>query len=177
MLMTSASLRLPAPDGASAALSTGASRPNGQPHRAGVRRSACSSATGGSSGVTRRDLHPAVSAVPSWSTRDLLSPPEGAARDAAPITMEKLRLVARQANINLPTPSRAHDRDDEDDDEDDDEERLRGFQTVGIASGFETEGESGETGVLRGVNEVLRFVQALDSVNTDGVDPMWTPLR
>ena len=176
--MTSASLEiLPAPDGASAALSTGASRSNGQPHRRG-RRSACSSApVGGSSAGERRDLHPAVSAVPSWSTRDLLSPPEGAARDAAPITMEKLRLVARQANINLPTPSRARDREDEDDDEDDDEERLHGFQTVGVASGFETEGESGETGVLRGVNEVLRFVQALDSVNTDGVDPMWTPLR
>ena len=34
-----------------------------------------------------------------------------------------------------------------------------------------------EAGVLRGVNEVLRFVQALDRVDTEGVEPMWTPLR
>ena len=33
-----------------------------------------------------------------------------------------------------------------------------------------------EQDALRGVNEVLRFVQALDRVDVEGVEPMWTPL-
>ena len=33
-----------------------------------------------------------------------------------------------------------------------------------------------EQSALRGVNEVLRFVQALDRVDVEGVEPMWTPL-
>lgn len=78
------------------------------------------------------------------------------------MTVEKLRQIAKQANIHLPTstPSSAtHETGGEEEEE-------------GEASGS----ESGEDGVLRGVNEVLRFVQALDRVNVDGVEPMWTPL-
>ena len=36
--------------------------------------------------------------------------------------------------------------------------------------------ESPAEGALRGVNEVLRFVQALDKVDVEGVEPMWTVL-
>mmetsp|Transcript_37867 Transcript_37867/g.60724 ORF Transcript_37867/g.60724 Transcript_37867/m.60724 type:complete len:290 (+) Transcript_37867:85-954(+) len=99
-------------------------------------------------------LHPSISATPSWSTADLLTPPDGAAQ-FAPVTVEQLRRVAKQANINLaPTSTLAGEG----------EEEKEGRET-------------GEEGVLRGINEVMRFVHALDRVNTDGVAPMWTPLR
>ena len=36
--------------------------------------------------------------------------------------------------------------------------------------------ESPAEGALRGVNEVIRFVQALDKVDVEGFEPMWTVL-
>jgi len=105
---------------------------------------------------SRGGLHPAISPTPSWSTAELLDPP-GSSADAAPIDADKLRKVARQANIAIPDA-----KDEEDDDEDD--------QPLFAAA------ESQAEGALRGVNEVLRFVQALDKVDVEGFEPMWTVL-
>lgn len=99
-----------------------------------------------------------MSPTPSWSTSELLNPPEGTV-ESAPIDEEKLRKVARQANIALPDEDAA---DDEDADADD-------HPTLAAV-------ESPAEGALRGVNEVLRFVQALDKVDVEGVEPMWTVL-
>lgn len=107
---------------------------------------------------SRGGLHPAMSPTPSWSTSELLNPPEGTV-ESAPIDEEKLRKVARQANIALPDEDAA---DDEDADADD-------HPTLAAV-------ESPAEGALRGVNEVLRFVQALDKVDVEGVEPMWTVL-
>ena len=104
----------------------------------------------------RGGLHPAMSPTPSWSTSELLNPPEGTV-ESAPIDEEKLRKVARQANVALP------DEDAAADEEDDDHPTLAAV-------------ESPAEGALRGVNEVLRFVQALDKVDVEGVEPMWTVL-
>ena len=104
---------------------------------------------------SRGGLHPAISPTPSWSTAELLDPPGGSA-DPAPIDADKLRKVARQANIAIP------DAKDEEDDEDD--HPL--FEAA----------ESPAEGALRGVNEVIRFVQALDKVDVEGFEPMWTVL-
>ena len=79
--------------------------------------------------------------------------------------MEKLRQIAKQANINLPTTSDVDGGDGGGDGVG--EEKKRSGEAAAAA----------EAGVLRGVNEVLRFVQALDRVDTEGVEPMWTPLR
>ena len=105
---------------------------------------------------SRGGLHPAISPTPSWSTAELLDPPGGSA-DAAPIDADKLRKVARQANIAIPDA-----KDEEDDDEDD--------HPLFAAA------DSPAEGALRGVNEVLRFVQALDKVDVEGFEPMWTVL-
>ena len=104
----------------------------------------------------RGGLHPAMSPTPSWSTSELLNPPEGTV-ESAPIDEEKLRKVARQANVALPDEAAAADE------EDDDHPTLAAV-------------ESPAEGALRGVNEVLRFVQALDKVDVEGVEPMWTVL-
>ena len=104
---------------------------------------------------SRGGLHPAISPTPSWSTAELLDPPGGSA-DPALIDADKLRKVARQANIAIP------DAKDEEDDEDD--HPL--FEAA----------ESPAEGALRGVNEVIRFVQALDKVDVEGFEPMWTVL-
>ena len=104
----------------------------------------------------RGGLHPAMSPTPSWSTSELLNPPEDTV-ESAPIDEEKLRKVARQANVALP------DEDAAADEEDDDHPTLAAV-------------ESPAEGALRGVNEVLRFVQALDKVDVEGVEPMWTVL-
>ena len=106
---------------------------------------------------SRGGLHPAMSPTPSWSTSELLNPPEGTV-ESAPIDEEKLRKVARQANIALPDDDAA-----DEEDEDDDHPTLAAV-------------ESPAEGALRGVNEVLRFVQALDKVDVEGVEPMWTVL-
>lgn len=106
---------------------------------------------------SRRGLHPAMSPTPSWSTSELLNPPEGTV-ESAPIDEEKLRKVARQANIALP-----------DEDAADEEEGDEDHPTLAAV-------ESPAEGALRGVNEVLRFVQALDKVDVEGVEPMWTVL-
>lgn len=106
---------------------------------------------------SRGGLHPAMSPTPSWSTSELLNPPEGTV-ESAPIDEEKLRKVARQANIALP-----------DEDAADDEEADDDHPTLAAV-------ESPAEGALRGVNEVLRFVQALDKVDVEGVEPMWTVL-
>ena len=98
-----------------------------------------------------------MSPTPSWSTSELLNPPEGTV-ESAPIDEEKLRKVARQANIALPDEDAA-----DDEEEDDDHPTLAAV-------------ESPADGALRGVNEVLRFVQALDKVDVEGVEPMWTVL-
>lgn len=98
-----------------------------------------------------------MSPTPSWSTSELLNPPEGTV-ESAPIDEEKLRKVARQANIALPDEDAA-----DDEEEDDDHPTLAAV-------------ESPAEGALRGVNEVLRFVQALDKVDVEGVEPMWTVL-
>lgn len=98
-----------------------------------------------------------MSPTPSWSTSELLNPPEGTV-ESAPIDEEKLRKVARQANIALPDEDAAADEE-----EDDDHPTLAAV-------------ESPAEGALRGVNEVLRFVQALDKVDVEGVEPMWTVL-
>ena len=90
-----------------------------------------------SDGAPPRASHPALPSAPSWSTSELLHPPDGAV-ERAPIDVDALRAVAKRANLNL-------DPDD-------------------------------EQSALRGVNEVLRFVQALDRVDVEGVEPMWTPL-
>ena len=90
-----------------------------------------------SDGAPPRDAHPAFPIAPSWSTSELLHPPDGEV-ERAHIDVDALRAVAKRANLNL-------DPDDEQD-------------------------------ALRGVNEVLRFVQALDRVDVEGVEPMWTPL-
>ena len=105
---------------------------------------------------SRGGLHPAISPTPSWSTAELLDPPGGSA-DPAPIDADKLRKVARQANIAIPDA-----KDEEDDDEDD--------HLLFAAA------ESPAEGALRGVNEVIRFVQALDKVDVEGFEPMWTVL-
>ena len=105
---------------------------------------------------SRGGLHPAISPTPSWSTAELLDPPGGSA-DPAPIDADKLRKVARQANIAIPDA-----KNEEDDDEDD--------HPLFAAA------ESPAEGALRGVNEVLRFVQALDKVDVEGFEPMWTVL-
>ena len=107
---------------------------------------------------SRGGLHPAMSPTPSWSTSELLNPPEGTV-ESAPIDEEKLRKVARQANIALPDEDAADDEEEEDDDP----------PTLAAV-------ESPAEGALRGVNEVLRFVQALDKVDVEGVEPMWTVL-
>ena len=99
-----------------------------------------------------------MSPTPSWSTSELLNPPEGTV-ESAPIDEEKLRKVARQANIALPDEDAADDEEEEDDDP----------PTLAAV-------ESPAEGALRGVNEVLRFVQALDKVDVEGVEPMWTVL-
>lgn len=99
-----------------------------------------------------------MSPTPSWSTSELLNPPEGTV-ESAPIDEEKLRKVARQANIALPDEDAADDEDADDDD----------HPTLAAV-------ESPAEGALRGVNEVLRFVQALDKVDVEGVEPMWTVL-
>ena len=106
---------------------------------------------------SRGGLHPAMSPTPSWSTSELLNPPEGTV-ESAPIDEEKLRKVARQANIALPDDDAA-----DEEDEDDDHPTLAAV-------------ESPAEGALRGVNEVLRFVQALDKIDVEGVEPMWTVL-
>ncbi len=106
---------------------------------------------------SRGGLHPAMSPTPSWSTSELLNPPEGTV-ESAPIDEEKLRKVARQANIALP-----------DEDAADEEEGDEDHPTLAAV-------ESPAEGALRGVNEVLRFVQALDKVDVEGVEPMWTVL-
>ena len=105
---------------------------------------------------SRGGLHPAISPTPSWSTAELLDPPGGSA-DSAPIDADKLRKVARQANIAIP---------DAKDEEDDDEDDHPLFEAA----------ESPAEGALRGVNEVIRFVQALDKVDVEGFEPMWTVL-
>ena len=105
---------------------------------------------------SRGGLHPAISPTPSWSTAELLDPPGGSA-DSAPIDADKLRKVARQANIAIPDA-----KDEEDDDEDD--------HPLFAAA------ESPAEGALRGVNEVIRFVHALDKVDVEGFEPMWTVL-
>ena len=101
---------------------------------------------------SRGGLHPAISPTPSWSTAELLDPPGGSA-DSAPIDADKLRKVARQANIAIP------DAKDEEDAKDEDDHPL--FEAA----------ESQAEGALRGVNEVLRVVQALDKVDVEG---FWT---
>ena len=106
---------------------------------------------------SRGGLHPAISPTPSWSTAELLDPPGGSA-DSAPIDADKLRKVARQANIAIP------DAKDEEDAKDEDDHPL--FAAA----------ESPAEGALRGVNEVIRFVQALDKVDVEGFEPMWTVL-
>ena len=106
---------------------------------------------------SRGGLHPAISPTPSWSTAELLDPP-GSSADSAPIDADKLRKVARQANIAIP------DAKDEEDAKDEDDHPL--FAAA----------ESPAEGALRGVNEVLRFVQALDKVDVEGFEPMWTVL-
>lgn len=133
-------------------------------------------ATSSSTSPNLPPLHHAIPAAPSWSTSDLLSP-DGAAVESTIITAEKLRQVAKQANINLPTTKTAT-------------QTTTGWNAVADGDGDGEEdgsgrrpsesghGESGgEAGLLRGVNEVLRFVRTLDGVDTDGVEPMWTPLR
>ena len=106
---------------------------------------------------SRGGLHPAISPTPSWSTAELLDPPGGSA-DPAPIDADKLRKVARQANIAIP------DAKDEEDAKDEDDHPL--FAAA----------DSPAEGALRGVNEVIRFVQALDKVDVEGFEPMWTVL-
>ena len=98
-----------------------------------------------------------ISPTPSWSTAELLDPPGGSA-DSAPIDADKLRKVARQANIAIP------DAKDEEGAKDEDDHPL--FAAA----------ESPAEGALRGVNEVLRFVQAMDKVDVEGFEPMWTVL-
>jgi len=93
-----------------------------------------------------------MSPTPSWSTSELLNPPKGTV-ESAPIDEEELRKVARQANIALPDEDAADDA----------------RPTLAAV-------ESPAEGALRGVNEVLRFVQALDKVDVEGVEPMWTVL-
>ena len=105
---------------------------------------------------SRGGLHPAISPTPSWSTAELLDPP-GSSADSAPIDADKLRKVARQANIAIP---------DAKNEEDDDEDDHPLFEAA----------ESPAEGALRGVNEVIRFVQALDKVDVEGFEPMWTVL-
>lgn len=97
-----------------------------------------------------------ISPTPSWSTAELLDPP-GSSADSAPIDADKLRKVARQANIAIP---------DAKNEEDDDEDDHPLFEAA----------ESPAEGALRGVNEVIRFVQALDKVDVEGFEPMWTVL-
>lgn len=143
---------------ASSACTSGTSRSNVIDNRLvapdlTLRRRYSSSQNGGSgdpkASFTRRVTethHPAFPSAPTWSTRDLLHPKIGTTRDD------------KNSNNAI-----------------DEEVTLHELADVARRANLPTPIGDAAVDTARGVNEILRFVRALDNVqNVNHLEPLWT---